>query len=64
MRRWFGNCSRVYACDTLQANDYAKYHITMFDEEKKKKRHAEQFAIDLQNAFNLGAKLVRESRQA
>jgi hypothetical protein len=36
----------------------------MFDEGKKKKSRAERFPIDLQNAFDLGAKLVRESGQA
>jgi multimeric flavodoxin WrbA len=64
LRRMFGNCSRVYATDTLQCNDYAKHHIMKFNEANKKKRHAEQFPIDLQHAFELGAKLVRESRQS
>jgi multimeric flavodoxin WrbA len=64
IKRIFRNCSRIYAHDTLQANDYAKYHIKMFDEEKKKKSRAERFPVDLQRAFDLGAKLVRESAQA
>jgi multimeric flavodoxin WrbA len=58
----FGNCTPLYATDTWQVPDYAKYHITMFDEAKKRARHETQFPIDLQNAFDLGAKLVRESK--
>jgi hypothetical protein len=60
LKKIFGNCSKVYSCDTLQADDYKKYHITMFDEAKKRQHHKEQFGIDLQRAFDLGAKLVRD----
>jgi multimeric flavodoxin WrbA len=56
----FGNCSTLYACDTLQVNDYKAFHITVFDEAKKRKHHEEQFGIDLKNAYDLGVKLVRE----
>jgi multimeric flavodoxin WrbA len=58
----FGNCESLYALDTLQVPDYRKYHITIFDEAKKRERHEKQFPIDLQKAFDLGARLVRESK--
>jgi hypothetical protein len=56
----FGNCTPLYAVDTWQVPDYAKYHITMFDEAKKRARHATEFPKDLQKAYDLGARLVRE----
>jgi multimeric flavodoxin WrbA len=62
LKRIFGNCEGVYACDTLQVPDYAKYHITIFDEAKKKKHREEQFGKDLDAAFALGAKLVSQSK--
>jgi multimeric flavodoxin WrbA len=60
IRAVFGNCATVYAFDTLQVRDYAKYHITMFDEAEKREHHRKQFGVDLQAAFDLGAKLVSE----
>jgi multimeric flavodoxin WrbA len=61
IRTIFGNCEVLYAFDTLQVTDYAKYHITMFDEAKKREHNRKQFGVDLQAAFDLGARLVRES---
>jgi multimeric flavodoxin WrbA len=62
LKRIFGNCERVYACDTLQVDDYAKYHITVFNEAKKKKHREEQFGKDLDAAFALGAALVSQAK--
>lgn len=51
----------VYACcDTLQVTDYSKYNMASFNEEHKKEMRANQFPQDLENAFNLGAKLSRK----
>jgi multimeric flavodoxin WrbA len=61
LKRMFRDCSRIYAHDTLQTNDYAKHSIKMFDEALKKKSRAERFPIDLKRAFDLGATLVREA---
>ena len=63
LKRIFGNCETLNAYDTLQVNNYKKYHIEMFNEEHKKKVHKEQFPIDLQKAFDLGVKLVKDSTQ-
>ncbi len=48
----------VYPCyNTLQVNDYSKFDMSSFSEEKKKKVHEERFPIDLENAYELGVKL-------
>lgn len=51
---------KVYpVCNTLQVNDYSKYSMAMFDEEDKKKSRQEQFPIDLEEAFKIGAELSK-----
>ena len=48
----------VYACcDTLQVNDYSKYNMASFREAHKKEMRETQFPKDLENAFNMGARL-------
>ena len=48
----------VYACcDTLQVNDYSKYDMASFNEAHKKEMRQKQFPKDLENAFDLGARL-------
>ena len=44
--------------DTYQFDDYTKYEASMFDEKHKAKVKAEQFPIDCQNAFDMGARLA------
>ncbi len=48
----------VYACcDTLQVSDYSKYNMAGFDEEHKKAMRGKQFPLDLEKAFQMGARL-------
>lgn len=48
----------VYACcDTLQVNDYSKYDMSSFSEEHKRASREKQFPLDLEKAFQLGARL-------
>lgn len=48
----------LYPCyNTLQVNDYSKFDMSSFSEEKKKKSREECFSIDLENVFQLGKKL-------
>ena len=50
----------LYPCyNTLQVSDYSKFNMSSFDENVKKKTHDELFAMDLQNAYNLGYQLSR-----
>lgn len=53
----------LYSCDTYQFTDYARYDVNMFPEEAKRKTLEEQFPIDLENAYNLGVKLVNMARK-
>jgi multimeric flavodoxin WrbA len=51
---------RSYAShDTVQVSDYSKFSMGAFDPEAKKKQHDEQFPIDLQEAFRMGAEMGR-----
>ena len=45
--------------NTLQVNDYSKYSMAAFDEKKKKLNHEKQFPIDLETAFEIGARLSK-----
>ncbi|MDR1546350.1 MAG: flavodoxin family protein [Deltaproteobacteria bacterium] len=49
---------RLTCCDTLQFDDYSRYHAPMFDEIHKKKVRAEHFPLDLQKAYEIGAKFA------
>lgn len=53
----------LYSCDTYQFTDYARYDVNMFPEEAKRRTLEEQFPIDLENAYNLGVKLVNMARE-
>jgi multimeric flavodoxin WrbA len=52
----------LFAYDTYQFNDYKKYESSKFSEEKKAEHKARQFPIDCENAYNMGKKLVMNSR--
>lgn len=58
LERLFGYCEVLYSYDTVQFDDYSKYVCTVFDEGKKKQAQKEQFPIDCENAYQLGARLV------
>ena len=48
----------VYAsCDTLQVADYSKYDMASFSEEHKREVREKQFPLDLEKAFEMGARL-------
>jgi multimeric flavodoxin WrbA len=54
----FGHCESLFVCNTYQFKDYSKYAINMFKEEDKARHRDAHFPIDLQNAFDLGKRLV------
>ena len=45
--------------NTLQVNNYSKYSMAAFDEKNKKLNHEKQFPIDLETAFEIGARLSK-----
>jgi multimeric flavodoxin WrbA len=48
---------RIFSYDTLQFDDYGKYHAPLFDPALKKKRREEEFPKDLSRAYELGKSL-------
>lgn len=52
-----GEVERYPCYNTLQVNDYTKYNMAGFDEEKKTLAHKENFPKDLERAFEIGKKL-------
>lgn len=58
MDRLFGYCETLNSCDTFQYTDYAKYDCNLFDADKKAIQRDTQFPVDLENAFELGMRLV------
>jgi multimeric flavodoxin WrbA len=48
---------QLISYDTLQFEDYSKYHASSFDPDHKKKRHIEIFPKDLQKAYEIGRRL-------
>ena len=59
LRMLFGYCETLCACNTYQFADYSRYEMTLFKEEDKAKQRDEQFPKDLQNACELGKRLVK-----
>ncbi len=58
MANIFGYSETLYACNTYQFNDYSRYDFNLFSEEDKRCYRDEHFATDLQNARDLGRRLV------
>ena len=50
----------AYAFNTYQFDDYSKYICETFREKDKAKQREEQFPKDLQNAYELGQKLLKQ----
>jgi len=54
----YGYAETLYACNTYQFNDYSRYDFNLFSEQDKHRYRDEHWQTDLQNAFNLGKRLV------
>jgi multimeric flavodoxin WrbA len=52
-----GSSEFLLSNDTYQFDDYSKYEASMFDEKHKAQVKTEQFPIDCQKAFDMGARL-------
>ncbi|MCR5347034.1 MAG: flavodoxin family protein [Fretibacterium sp.] len=53
-----GYSETLCACDTYQFTDYSRYEASAFNEADKARHRDEQFPKDLENAFELGKRLV------
>lgn len=60
----FGYSETLYACNTYQFNDYSRYDFNLFSEEDKRRYRDEHYDIDLQNAYELGKRLVEKAEEA
>ena len=60
LRRILGAAETLCSYDTYQFEDYSKYIAPRFDPLKKAKRRADVFPKDCENAFAMGARLVKE----
>ena len=60
LERIFGSSEALCSYDTYQFEDFSKYVAPRFDPLKKAKRRAEVFPKDCENAFAMGARLVKE----
>ena len=58
MKLFFGHCETLLSTDTLQAKDYSRYHLGLWDADAKRQRHETVFPQDCQKAYDLGVKLV------
>lgn len=56
----FGPTEILYSFDTLQFNDYGRYDADMLPAERKAEMRRTQFQRDLQSAYDLGHRLVRQ----
>lgn len=59
----FGYSETLYACNTYQFADYSRYDFNLFSEEDKRKYRDEHFDQDLQNARELGQRLVKKAEE-
>jgi multimeric flavodoxin WrbA len=60
LERIFGSSETLCSYDTFQFEDYSKYVAPRFDPLKKAKRRAEVFPKDCEDAFAMGAGLVKK----
>lgn len=54
LKMYFGSAVHMVSTETLQVNDYSKYHMATFNEAERKKRREENFPKDCEKAYELG----------
>ena len=58
----FGPTEVLYSFDTYQFNDYSRYDAEGLPAERKAEKRRTQFPLDLDAAYNLGRRLVEETK--
>jgi len=58
LERIIGPTRSLHVTETLQVDDYAKYHMTMFNENERRERRSKIFPADCEKAVELGALLA------
>lgn len=59
----YGYTETLYAHFTYQFKDYSKYDLIEGLKELRDKQREEQFPKDLQNAYELGKRLVKKAKE-
>lgn len=54
LEAYFGNVASMVSTETLQVNDYSKYHMASFNESDRIRRREEVFPLDCEKAYRLG----------
>lgn len=54
----YGYAETLYAYNTYQFSDYSRYDFNLFSEEEKRQYRDQHWQTDLQNAYDLGKRLV------
>jgi len=62
LKKLGGSVEYYAATDTLQFDDYSKYHAAAFNEAAKRARHETQFPKDRAAAFEIGARLAGKTK--
>jgi len=57
--RMFGHCKTLAVGETMQTNDYSKYHMAIFNPEDRRRRRDEVFPQECEKAFELGQWLAQ-----
>lgn len=60
LKRLGGSVEKYAAMNTLQFDDYSKYHAAGFDESDKVAHHQQQFPKDKTAAFDIGRRLAKK----
>ena len=63
LRFVMGYTETLCAYNTVQFADYSRYDANNFDADEKLKYQAEHFGIELQNAYDLGKRLVEKANE-
>jgi multimeric flavodoxin WrbA len=58
LKQVFGSAESLLCVDTCQFDDYSKFDQERFDPEKKAARRKQQFPLDCQKAFAMGARFA------
>ncbi len=60
LARYFEYTGTIVATETLQMNDYSKFHMALLNEAERKERRENVFPNDCQKAFDLGRTMGKE----
>lgn len=58
LTRFFGSAESFVSTETLQVNDYSRYHMELFNEAERKVRRAETFPSECKKAYELGKSMA------